>query len=165
MDKWVPVAQQSGFIDRLRRAGRQVPQFLVEATDDVPLKSNVRYLGRDAVPESALGCRVAATMLAFALTSFRLPSLYSALHLTMVLTARAISSSCRPPRCAGLYRTGHGRVSARCAERSLLYRAPVALVDQRTHAHTQTGSFTPSKYPRQSRGILREPLKAAGRGR
>lgn len=34
MDKKVPVAQQTGFIDRLRRAGRQVPQFFVEATDD-----------------------------------------------------------------------------------------------------------------------------------
>jgi hypothetical protein len=34
MDKRVPVAQQTGFIERLRRAGRQVPQFFVEATDD-----------------------------------------------------------------------------------------------------------------------------------
>jgi hypothetical protein len=34
MDKRVPVAQQTGFVDRLRRAGRQVPQFFVEATDD-----------------------------------------------------------------------------------------------------------------------------------
>jgi hypothetical protein len=34
MDKRVPVAQQTGFIDRLRRAGRQVPQFFVEAIDD-----------------------------------------------------------------------------------------------------------------------------------
>jgi dienelactone hydrolase len=34
MDKRVPVAQQTGFVDKLRRAGRQVPQFFVEATDD-----------------------------------------------------------------------------------------------------------------------------------
>lgn len=32
-DKRVPVAQQTGFVDKLRRAGRQVPQFFVEATD------------------------------------------------------------------------------------------------------------------------------------
>lgn len=34
-DKRVPVAQQTSFVDRLRRAGRPVPQFLVEATDDL----------------------------------------------------------------------------------------------------------------------------------
>jgi hypothetical protein len=34
MDKKVPVAQQTGFIDKVRRAGRQVPQFFVEAIDD-----------------------------------------------------------------------------------------------------------------------------------
>jgi hypothetical protein len=34
MDKRVPVAQQSGFVDRLGRAGRKIPQFFVEATDD-----------------------------------------------------------------------------------------------------------------------------------
>jgi dienelactone hydrolase len=34
-DKRVPAAQQSGFVDKLRRAGRQVPQFFVEATDDL----------------------------------------------------------------------------------------------------------------------------------
>ena len=34
-DKRVPAAQQIGFVDRLRRAGRQVPQFFVEATDDL----------------------------------------------------------------------------------------------------------------------------------
>jgi len=34
MDKKVPVAQQTGFVDRLRRAGRHVPQFFVEAIDD-----------------------------------------------------------------------------------------------------------------------------------
>jgi len=34
-DKRVPVAQQTGFVDKLRRAGRQVPQFFVEATDDL----------------------------------------------------------------------------------------------------------------------------------
>jgi hypothetical protein len=33
-DKRVPVAQQTGFVDKMRQAGRQVPQFLVEATDD-----------------------------------------------------------------------------------------------------------------------------------
>ena len=33
-DKRVPIAQQSGFIDKMRQAGRQVPQFLVEATDE-----------------------------------------------------------------------------------------------------------------------------------
>lgn len=34
-DKRVPAAQQIGFVDRLRRAGRQVPQLFVEATDDL----------------------------------------------------------------------------------------------------------------------------------
>ena len=34
-DKRVPVAQQVGLVDRLRKAGRQVPQFFVEATDDL----------------------------------------------------------------------------------------------------------------------------------
>jgi hypothetical protein len=33
-DKRVPVAQQTGFVDRMRAAGRKVPQFFVEATDD-----------------------------------------------------------------------------------------------------------------------------------
>jgi hypothetical protein len=33
-DKKVPIAQQSGFVDKMHRAGREVPQFLVEATDD-----------------------------------------------------------------------------------------------------------------------------------
>jgi hypothetical protein len=34
-DKRVPVGQQSGFIDKLHRAGRPLPQFFVEATDDL----------------------------------------------------------------------------------------------------------------------------------
>jgi len=34
-DKRVPVAHQSGFVDRLRRAGRQATQYFVEATDDL----------------------------------------------------------------------------------------------------------------------------------
>jgi hypothetical protein len=34
MDKRVPAAQQTGFVDRLGRAGRKIPQFFVEATDD-----------------------------------------------------------------------------------------------------------------------------------
>jgi dienelactone hydrolase len=34
MDKKVPAAQQTEFRDRLRRAGRQIPQFFVEAIDD-----------------------------------------------------------------------------------------------------------------------------------
>jgi len=34
-DKRVPAAQQIGYVDRLRRAGRQVPQFFVDATDDL----------------------------------------------------------------------------------------------------------------------------------
>jgi hypothetical protein len=33
-DKRVPIAQQTGFVDKMRQAGRQVPQFLVEATDE-----------------------------------------------------------------------------------------------------------------------------------
>jgi hypothetical protein len=33
-DKRVPIAQQSGFVDRMRQAGRTVPQFLVEAIDE-----------------------------------------------------------------------------------------------------------------------------------
>jgi hypothetical protein len=33
-DTRVPPAQQSGYVDKLRRAGRVVPQFFVEATDD-----------------------------------------------------------------------------------------------------------------------------------
>jgi dienelactone hydrolase len=34
-DKRVPAAQQSSFVDRLRRAGRQVPQYFVETTDEL----------------------------------------------------------------------------------------------------------------------------------
>jgi hypothetical protein len=34
LDKWVPAKHQTEFGDRLRRAGRQIPQFFVEATDD-----------------------------------------------------------------------------------------------------------------------------------
>jgi len=33
-DKKVPVAQQTGFVDKMRAAGRKVPQLFVEATDD-----------------------------------------------------------------------------------------------------------------------------------
>jgi hypothetical protein len=33
-DKRVPVAQQTGFVTKMHAAGRQVPQFFVEATDD-----------------------------------------------------------------------------------------------------------------------------------
>jgi hypothetical protein len=33
-DKIVPVAQQTGFVDKMRAAGRRVPQFFIEATDD-----------------------------------------------------------------------------------------------------------------------------------
>jgi hypothetical protein len=33
-DKVVPIAMQTGFVDKMRQAGRPVPQFLVEATDD-----------------------------------------------------------------------------------------------------------------------------------
>ncbi len=33
-DKTVPLAQQAGFVEKMRRAGAHVPQFLVEATDD-----------------------------------------------------------------------------------------------------------------------------------
>ena len=33
-DKRVPIALQSGFVDKMRQAGRQVPQFLVEAIDE-----------------------------------------------------------------------------------------------------------------------------------
>jgi hypothetical protein len=35
MDKRVPAAQQTGFVDRLRKAGRVVPEFFVEATDEL----------------------------------------------------------------------------------------------------------------------------------
>jgi len=34
-DKRVPASHQNGFVDKLRHAGRQVPQFFVEATDDL----------------------------------------------------------------------------------------------------------------------------------
>jgi dienelactone hydrolase len=34
-DKRVPVAHQRGFVERLRRAGRQVEQYFVDATDDL----------------------------------------------------------------------------------------------------------------------------------
>jgi hypothetical protein len=34
-DKRVPAAQQSSFVDRLRRVGRQVPQYFVETTDEL----------------------------------------------------------------------------------------------------------------------------------
>jgi hypothetical protein len=33
-DKRVPMAQQTGFVDKMRAAGRKVPQLFVEATDD-----------------------------------------------------------------------------------------------------------------------------------
>jgi hypothetical protein len=33
-DKKVPIAQQTGFVDKMRQAGRRVPQFFVEATDE-----------------------------------------------------------------------------------------------------------------------------------
>jgi hypothetical protein len=33
-DKIVPIAMQTGFVDKMRQAGRPVPQFLVEATDN-----------------------------------------------------------------------------------------------------------------------------------
>jgi hypothetical protein len=33
-DKRVPIAQQTAFVDKMRQAGRQIPQFLVEATDE-----------------------------------------------------------------------------------------------------------------------------------
>ena len=32
-DKRVPIALQTGFVDKMRKAGRQIPQFMVEATD------------------------------------------------------------------------------------------------------------------------------------
>ena len=32
-DKTVPLAQQVGFVDKMRQAGRSVPEFMVEATD------------------------------------------------------------------------------------------------------------------------------------
>jgi hypothetical protein len=34
-DKRVPLAQQSGYVDKVRRAGRPVPQYFVEAVDDL----------------------------------------------------------------------------------------------------------------------------------
>jgi hypothetical protein len=34
-DKRVPLAQQSGYVDKVRRAGRQLPQFFVETVDDL----------------------------------------------------------------------------------------------------------------------------------
>jgi hypothetical protein len=33
-DRKVPIALQSGFVEKMRQAGRQVPQFFVEATDE-----------------------------------------------------------------------------------------------------------------------------------
>jgi hypothetical protein len=33
-DKQVPIAQQTGFADKMRQAGHPIPQFMVEATDD-----------------------------------------------------------------------------------------------------------------------------------
>ncbi|HEY4403442.1 MAG TPA: hypothetical protein VGN55_02220 [Xanthobacteraceae bacterium] len=37
-DKTVPIAQQSGYVDRLRKAGRQVPQLFVEAPETTDAK-------------------------------------------------------------------------------------------------------------------------------
>jgi pimeloyl-ACP methyl ester carboxylesterase len=37
-DKTVPVAQQTGYVDRLRKAGRQVPQLFVEAAETADAK-------------------------------------------------------------------------------------------------------------------------------
>jgi len=34
MDRQIPIAQQTGFVERLHRAGRKVPQFFVEAIDE-----------------------------------------------------------------------------------------------------------------------------------
>jgi hypothetical protein len=47
MDKRVRVVHKTGLIDRLRRAGRQVPQFFVEAIDDY-------HHGIPAVPNRSL---------------------------------------------------------------------------------------------------------------
>lgn len=33
-DKRVPIAQQAGFVDKMRQAGRPIPEFMVEATDE-----------------------------------------------------------------------------------------------------------------------------------
>jgi hypothetical protein len=33
-DKKVPIAQQAGFVDRMRQLGRSVPEFMVQATDE-----------------------------------------------------------------------------------------------------------------------------------
>jgi hypothetical protein len=33
-DKRVPIAQQAAFVEKMRRAGREIPQFMVEATDE-----------------------------------------------------------------------------------------------------------------------------------
>jgi hypothetical protein len=33
-DKRVPIAQQAGFVDKMRQAGRTIPEFMVEATDE-----------------------------------------------------------------------------------------------------------------------------------
>ncbi len=33
-DKRVPIAQQTGFADKMRQAGRNIPQFMVESTED-----------------------------------------------------------------------------------------------------------------------------------
>jgi hypothetical protein len=33
-DKYVPLAQQTGFVDKMRQAGHPVPEFMVQATDD-----------------------------------------------------------------------------------------------------------------------------------
>jgi pimeloyl-ACP methyl ester carboxylesterase len=33
-DKRVPIAQQTGFVEKMQRAGREVPQFMVEAIDE-----------------------------------------------------------------------------------------------------------------------------------
>ena len=33
-DKHVRIAQQAGFVDKMRQAGRAIPEFMVEATDE-----------------------------------------------------------------------------------------------------------------------------------
>jgi hypothetical protein len=38
VDKTVPLAQQTGYVDRLRKAGRQVPQVFVEAPETIDAK-------------------------------------------------------------------------------------------------------------------------------
>src|SRR5262249_19069227 len=97
MHESVPDQRNSLQQSLLEAAADRSPSFCGVYFLAAPRRADIaRGLSLGAEPVSGGACRAAATMLALASISFRLRSLYSALRLTMVPTARAISSSDRP---------------------------------------------------------------------